>query len=116
MVLPAVLKDLSGMEGLYNRGETILNGYQYWKQENEKHAIWFSRDQKRWMIGEYSLRGRGTKEAKIRSEPIVHYSHPYGGDGYLWQYYQNAGWMVRAGWSDLPDIQLVEGKNCDFVQ
>ena len=115
MILPAVLKHLSGMEGLYKQAPDQLNGYKYWIQKDVKHAIWFSRDSKCWMIGEYELRGR--KDAKIRSKSNVQYSRPYGGDEYLWQYYNSGKWIgfSSAGWFDAPDIQVVEGKNSAFV-
>ena len=115
MILPAVLKHLSGMEGLYKQAPDQLNGYKYWIQKDEKHAIWFSRDRKCWMIGENEL--RGTKESKIRSKSNVQYSRPYGGDEYLWQYYNSGKWIgfSSAGWFDAPDIQVVEGKNSAFV-
>ena len=115
MILPAVLKHLSGMEGLYKQAPHQLNGYKYWIQKDEKHAIWFSRDRKGWMIGENEL--RGTKESKIRSKSNVQYSRPYGGDEYLWQYYNSGKWIgfSSAGWFDAPDIQVVEGKNSAFV-
>ena len=115
MILPAVLKHLSGMEGLYKQAPHQLNGYKYWIQKDEKHAIWFSRDRKGWMIGENEL--RGTKESKIRSKSNVQYSRPYGGDEYLWQYYNSGKWIgfSSAGWIDAPDIQVVESKNSAFV-
>ena len=116
MILPAVLKHLSGMEGLYKQAPHQLNGYKYWIQKDVKHAIWFSRDSKCWMIGEYELRGR--KDAKIRSKSNVQYSRPYGGDEYQWQYHNSGrlmGFWDSAGWFDAPDIQVVEGKNSAFV-
>lgn len=109
VTLPAVLKHLSGMEGLYKQARGQLNRFKYWIQTDEKHAIWFSRDRKSWMIGENEL--RGTKDAKIRSTSNVLYSRPYGGDDYQWQYHKSGklmGFWGSAGWFDAPDIQVVE--------
>ena len=78
----------SNRQGLYTLTSVLVNGKQYWVQDQGSNAIWYDKEFKKWRIGDKQHNGTSTSSLYSINDALGPEKAT------TWNYWnENGGWM-----------------------
>ena len=78
----------SNRQGLYTLSSILVNGKQYWIQDQGSNAIWYDKKFKKWRIGDKQYNGTSTSSLHSTDDTLISEKAT------SWNYWnEDGGWM-----------------------